>query len=147
VIVSDKISTAESLSVVAVFAGTLAFILTWVAIIFSSHKEIIIDFSMIVAFYALILNSGATYIISKSLGKILLKRPNAVSSSSEEQKESYLSSYDVKVDLFEELVRYENYLSRLDELRRQNAISDKTYLALKEEYTKRIRSLKEKLKS
>jgi hypothetical protein len=58
-----------------------------------------------------------------------------------------LNSNVVKVDLFEELVRYENYLSRLDELRRQNAISDKTYLALKEEYTKRVRSLKEKLKS
>jgi len=145
--VSDEINTAESLSVVAIFAGTLAFILSWVAVIFSSHKEIIILFSMIVAFYALILNSGATYIISKSLGKILLKRPLAVSSSGEEQKESYLSSNVVKVNLFEELVRYENYLSRLDELRRQNAISDKTYVALKEEYTRRIRSLKEKLKS
>ena len=144
---SDEINKAESLSVVAIFAGTLAFILSWVAVIFSSHKEIIIHFSMIVAFYALVLNSGATYIIAKSIGKILLNRPLAVSSSGEEQKESYLSSNVVKVNLFEELVKYENYLSRLDELRRQNAISDKTYFALKEEYTRRIRSLKEKLKS
>jgi hypothetical protein len=147
VIVSAEISTAESLSVVAVFAGTLAFVLTWFAVIFSTHRETLIDFSMIVAFYALILNSGATYIIAKSIGKILLKRAIAVSSSSGEQKESYLSSNVVKVNLFEELVRYENYLSRLDELWRQNAISDKTYFALKEEYTRRIRSLKEKLKS
>jgi len=145
--VSAEISTAESLSVVAVFAGTLAFVLTWFAVIFSTHRETLIDFSMIVAFYALILNSGATYIIAKSIGKILLKRAIAVSSSSGEQKESYLSSNVVKVNLFEELVRYENYLSRLDELWRQNAISDKTYFALKEEYTRRIRSLKEKLKS
>ena len=144
---SAEISTAESLSVVAVFAGTLAFVLTWFAVIFSTHRETLIDFSMIVAFYALILNSGATYIIAKSIGKILLKRAIAVSSSSGEQKESYLSSNVVKVNLFEELVRYENYLSRLDELWRQNAISDKTYFALKEEYTRRIRSLKEKLKS
>jgi hypothetical protein len=66
VIVSDKIGTAESLSVVAVFAGTLAFVLTWFAVIFSTHRETLIDFSMIVAFYALILNSGATYIISSA---------------------------------------------------------------------------------